>query len=132
MSTVERPMDSKITGTVAIATAPLTSVGWTKIKGFLAGRYNCRVRDMKYMDEDKVDMGGLYLEPQLYSKANIEKVEQALWVLTDVVGNVELEDWATETTGTFYIESVGRFRIHVGNQHYMDVALRVLVIEFIF
>lgn len=130
--TEERPMDAKVTGTVAVIYgAPLSSRGIANLAVYLAGRYNCYITDMEEINEDNVDIAGMYLNPQLYAEDNINKVEQTLWVLSDVLGNVQLEDWHSEVTPPIYMEHIGKFRIHTGNQHHMNVALRVLVIELV-
>lgn len=120
MKTEDKPLHN-INGAVLLGTRhPL-------IRRFIQEKYGYSHTGMSI---SKVNTGleGFYLTDELYSQDNKDTVEGVLWVLSDVLDNIELEDFATQYT-QIEVEGVGHSLLYEGYYSYSTVTLRVFIIE---
>lgn len=127
--TEEAPMQANITGTVAVVYNGATSDELSELRQYLQETEHLKPHILREIECSNCDVTGFYLTEDLYLPTNIDKVQRTLWVLEDVLGNVEIPEWSDYTSNIMEIDVVGEFRIHVGYQHLEDVTLRVLLIE---
>lgn len=118
-----------INGTVMVIYSNGTKDEQDNLKHHLGETMGILYPNLKDIESENCDISGFYLDPILYREDNLEQVQKTLWVLEDVLGNEELDEWSSSISDVITIADAGSFMIHTGYQQLDDITLRVLVVE---
>lgn len=120
MKTEDKPLHN-INGAVLIGTRhPL-------IRKFIQEQYQYSHTGMS-ISKTNTGLEGFYLTEELYSQDNKDTVEGVLWVLSDVLENVGLEEFSTQHTHIL-VGGAGYSQLYEGYYSYSTVTLRVFIIK---
>lgn len=124
----EQDPTSAIAGSVVLAYGDKELIDCEYLMSFLCEQYGYKDTEALAIDTHTCDLEGYYLTKDLYEPRHIDEVEEVLWVLSDVLGNVELEDWSIQHTPVVY-NTVETAVLHEGYYTHGNVTLRVFIIQ---